>query len=314
MLAESVKFRGHRCFKNDWAGFDTIKPINVIIGRNNTGKSHLLDLAAAICEGKLNGRGWRYLCRSILDEGSLTRVFPENTSEGDLGGNYWRDHGLHFVGANVEWETDEQLNPAEPSFLDDFDPKSYRGERSTRARLAFVRQALQNVSHKLSGSLFRRLLADRDVHPEKPGNQLALGPDGHGATNIIRRYIVTSNPKYPREVIQSVLLKGLNTIFGKDGQFNEIQVKLHDEPNAGQSEGHWEVYLGEEKKGLIPLSSSGSGLKTVILVLLNLLVVPAIENKPKSNFAFGFEELENNLHPALLRRLFQFLENYAVNE
>ena len=65
---------------------------------------------------------------------------------------------------------------------------------------------------------------------------------------------------------------------------------------------------------MIPLSKSGSGLKTVILVLLNLLVVPEIETKEKSQFTFAFEELENNLHPALLRRLFQYLETYAVNE
>lgn len=29
---------------------------------------------------------------------------------------------------------------------------------------------------------------------------------------------------------------------------------------------------------------------------------------------FAFEELENNLHPALLRRLFQYIERYAVSE
>lgn len=69
---------------------------------------------------------------------------------------------------------------------------------------------------------------------------------------------------------------------------------------------------------MIPLSKSGSGLKTVFLVLLNLLVIPKIpnpqEHKNKSQFTFAFEELENNLHPALLRRLFQYLEDYAVNE
>jgi len=65
---------------------------------------------------------------------------------------------------------------------------------------------------------------------------------------------------------------------------------------------------------LIPLSKSGSGLKTVFLVLLNLLVVPKIEQKEKSLFTFAFEELENNLHPALLRRLFQYLEDYAIKE
>lgn len=56
MIADSIFFSGHRCFKKDWAGFDSIKPINVIIGRNNSGKSHLLDLADALCSGKLNGR------------------------------------------------------------------------------------------------------------------------------------------------------------------------------------------------------------------------------------------------------------------
>ena len=65
---------------------------------------------------------------------------------------------------------------------------------------------------------------------------------------------------------------------------------------------------------MIPLSKSGSGLKTVLLVLLNLLVIPKIEGKEKSNFVFAFEELENNLHPALLRRLFRYVEQYAVEE
>src|SRR6266496_500690 len=83
MIADSVSFRGHRCFKKEWAGFESTKPINVIIGRNNTGKSHLLDLAAALCEGKLEGRGWRYLFRGVLDEGSLKPFFQEHTSEGN---------------------------------------------------------------------------------------------------------------------------------------------------------------------------------------------------------------------------------------
>ena len=93
-----------------------------------------------------------------------------------------------------------------------------------------------------------------------------------------------------------------------------IQVKIHDDEEAPGPRGHWEVYLGERKKGLIPLSKSGSDLKTVLLVLLNLLVVPKIEDKEKSEFVFAFEELENNLHPALLRRLFQYLEDYALDE
>ena len=88
MKADSIYFKGYSCFKKDWAGFDEIKPINVIIGRNNSGKSHLLDLVEALCDGKLFDRGWDYRCRGVLDENSLQRVFSENTSEGTLGGNH----------------------------------------------------------------------------------------------------------------------------------------------------------------------------------------------------------------------------------
>jgi len=76
----------------------------------------------------------------------------------------------------------------------------------------------------------------------------------------------------------------------------------------------WEIYLGEEGKGLVPLSASGSGLKTVILTLLNLLVRPDFEKKDIANYIFSFEELENNLHPSLQRNLFSFLLDYAQSK
>ncbi len=93
-------------------------------------------------------------------------------------------------------------------------------------------------------------------------------------------------------------------------------MKEHDENGASDGGNRWEMYLGEPGKGLVPLSRSGSGLKTVLLVLLNLLVVPELgdDERDKSRFVFAFEELENNLHPALLRRLFQYLEQYALEE
>ncbi len=314
MLADSISFKGHRCFKTEWAGFASIKPINVIIGRNNTGKSHLLDLAEVLCTGEFQKRPWSFRCKGTLQERDLSGRFKKDTSGGELDGNFWNDHGRHFVGIEMTWETGEQATPTAFSFQKDFDHASPFGERSTTARLGLLAEIAKTVTHQLTGTSFRRLLADRDIRTEQPDNTMTLAADGTGATNIIRRYIVTSSPQFPREVIQRDLLAALNDIFGSDGHFTEIQVKFHDEALPGRHQGHWEVYLGEEKKGLIPLSSSGSGLKTVILVLLNLLVVPEIERKPKSKFTFAFEELENNLHPALLRRLFGFLERYAKNE
>ncbi len=313
MNIDSIHFKGHLCFQKKWAGFDTIKPINVIIGRNNSGKSHLLDLVEALCEGTLNDRGWQYRCSSVLDEESLRGGFLENHSGGRLGGNHWNDHGRHFVDIPITWEVNANGDISNEVFPNDFKSDFPYGEVPTNEQLLHIRQVLQNATHPFKEHSFCRLLADRDIKTEPQDINLTLGPDGSGASNIIRRFILTANEEFPREVIQRELLDALNSIFGNDGQFSEIQVQHHDE-TPGEKQDHWEVYLGEDKKGLIPLSKSGSGLKTILLVLLNLLVVPKIENRDKSDFVFAFEELENNLHPALLRRLFQYIEDYAINE
>ena len=320
MKADSIYFKGHSCFKKDWAGFDIIKPINVIIGRNNSGKSHLLDLVEALCDGKLLDRGWDYRCRGVLDKNSLKRVFSENTSAGALGGNHWNDHGRYFVNTEMTWEVLEN-EVSNVKFPDDFDIECgltthshLFSEHSVDARRSSIYEALSNVTHRLNGKSIRRLLADRDITPELADTKLELGSDGKLATDIIRQFLLTSNESLPRGIIENDLRDALDLIFEGDGQFSEIRVLFHDIGKDDQPKDHWEVYLSEETKGLIPLSKSGSGLKTVILVLLNLLVVPKIENKEKSQFTFAFEELENNLHPALLRRLFKYLEDYAVNE
>ena len=322
MKAGSIYFKGHSCFKNDWAGFDEIKPINVIIGRNNSGKSHLLDLVEALCDGKLFDREWDYRFGGVLEEESLKEVFSENSGAGDLiRGNHWSDHGQYFVNAEVTWEIIAN-EVSDIKFPDNFDlthPHSQYYQQHppsikqlSDARILRVKKALRDITHQLNGMAFRRLFADRDIKIELRDTTLGLGSDGEGATNIINRFITSE--KLPREVIQDELLSALNSIFGSDGQFSEIQVQIYDEAQEDTIKDHWEVYLGEETKGLIPLSESGSGLKTVFLVLLNLLVVPKIEGENKSQITFAFEELENNLHPALLRRLFQYLEDYAVNE
>ena len=317
MNIDSIHFKGHSCFQKEWAGFDTIKPINVIIGRNNSGKSHLLDLVEALCDGTLNSHGWQYRCSGVLDEESLRSKFLENHMDGALGGrNHWQAHGRHFVDIPITWEGDTNGDISNEVFPDDFELDSPYGESSTKARLSSIGQILhsENATHRFNGKSFRRLLADRDIKTEPQDINLTLGPNGNGASNIVRRFLLTANEELPGEVIKQELLDALNYIFGNDGEFLEIAVQVHDDGNSDGQQGYWEIYLGENKKGLISLSKSGSGLKTILLVLLNLLVVPKIENRHKSEFVFAFEELENNLHPALLRRLFQYIEEYAINE
>lgn len=256
MIADSIHFTGHHCFKTGWSGFDTVRPINVIIGRNNTGKSHLLDLVEAMCKAKQIGRGWRCKYSGLLDEDTLKSVFPPGQGGGDLRGRHWEDHGLHFLNQAVGWETDVSGVPKDVTFGAGFDHRSQFGKNSTDYRLAQIHNALRRVTHRLSNSQFLRLLADRDVRPEKQSKELALSPDGRGATNIVRRYLLTASLQYPREVIQVEVLNALNRVFAGDGHFTEIAVKVLDEITTDAHD--WEVYLGQDKKGLVALSSSGS--------------------------------------------------------
>lgn len=191
MIVDSIYFKGHTCFKNEWAGFDTIKPINVIIGRNNSGKSHLLDLVEALCMGGFKRRGWQYRCSGTLDEASLQDEFSSYIGSGELGGtNDWRDHGRHFVDAGVAWETGKSGDILELKFLDGFKPRTSFGDRSTRARIDRIKNIVSKRTHRLTGRVFRRLVADRDIATESSTKKLSLARNGRGATNIVRRYIV----------------------------------------------------------------------------------------------------------------------------
>ncbi len=61
------------------------------------------------------------------------------------------------------------------------------------------------------------------------------------------------------------------------------------------------------------LSKSGSGLKTILLTLINLYLIPELEEYKDKKIVYAFEELENNLHPAQQRKLFGYLYKYAEN-
>lgn len=327
MIADSVYFKGYRCFNDHWAGFEMTKPINVIIGRNNSGKSHLMDLVRVLCSNhlitnELANSGCRFKARGVLSESALKKVFPpEVNPAGVLGFNPWSFHGHHFVGVQVEWEFDDSEEPANIVYQEGFDPScgahstsSDKVKRIVNARNNAVRDLLKSASHKLSKTAFRELLSERDIRQEPANTELNLGPRGEGATNIVRRFMLSSNESLPRESIRTELRSALNDIFGRDGDFIEVQPIHHDDDTADAPRDHWEIFLNEDKKGLIPLTRSGSGLKTVLLVLLNLIAVPHVDRRRKSSFTFVFEELENNLHPAILRRLFKYLEDYAVRE
>lgn len=313
MKIDQVEFKGLACFQDSWATWGEHSPITLIIGRNNTGKSTLLDFVELTCQWTMDQHErptaklpCTVLFSGKLPEPELKKFFSPNSSShgssrNELTGNHWQAHGQFFANQTARWETTRRGS------VDRFLDFASEACAITPARENSLKAAVQQTRPPLDGKVFKRILADRDVAEEPAADRLELQANGRGATNIIRRYITASH--LPRDLVQTELRDALNEVFGDHGHFDEIAVQQLEDKG-----GNWEIFFGEKKKGLIPLSDSGSGLKTVILVLLNLIVLPAIENKPLNKYVFAFEELENNLHPGLYRRLLAYIEKFALEK
>lgn len=300
-----VKIKNYKSFGPEEQGYTGIRPINLIIGKNNTGKSTLLDLIDYAAQPKdlshLGHKGQRpeVTLTTNLTKDELSSVFQSNASGGPIGGSH-AAFGQQWAGQPLTWilEPGGKANGQNKQSFVSIDPPF------GRTNMQKYEQGLAaTVKNPFSAYTFKKLLADRDIVPERDKSDRTLNPNGDGTTNIFQHFI--NKAGLPGELVEETVLKDLNEILKPDANFTDLVVQqLEDE--------RWELHLEEAEKGRVPLSHTGSGVKTMLLVLAFLHLVPHIENKPLSSYLFGFEELENNLHPALQRRLLLYLRRVTV--
>jgi putative ATP-dependent endonuclease of the OLD family len=290
---KEISIGNYKCFSEDPQGFIAWGDVNLVIGRNNSGKSRLLDLVRYLCDSskiKIDAPSFISVVGE-LEEFDLARQFQNNYSGGEIAGNHW-DFGKRYIGRVIKYKYLGN-NVLSVDIIEGFDTK-------VRARFENVAKEIQSP---LAGKTFIHVAAERSIKPEVASKDW-IDPDGKGATAVIQRYLNDAN--LPSELVEVDLLRELNSIFEPDNRFTRILVQQH-------SNGEWEVYLEEEGKGRIPLSASGSGLQTVLLILLGLHTATVGEGRSKSDLVVAIEEPENNLHPALQRRLLSSLQEFAKN-
>ena len=173
-----------------------------------------------------------------------------------------------------------------------------------------VKTFFNRRSKPFEGYEFRRVLADRDLIKEKGlspvkggAPEIEVESNGLGFTRTV--VDICSRKGLDRDLIEVEMLSELNRVFRPDCNFTRVLVE------QGPDE-LWEVVLEEPNKGRVRLSDMGSGVKTVLLVLMFLIVLPRQQKTDVSKTIFAFEELENNLHPAVQRRLFAYLRSFAL--
>lgn len=298
----SINIKGIKCFTREGSGFFSFSPITFVIGRNNTGKSTVIDALQHLTRrhkkhsfGDIQRHGetalFEFLARPMPQQ--IARHFQDNVSGGGIPG-----------GSHRAYAQNEKLSSRE--FLWSLDTKTMEFKLDAgkskdcvpeSAAMELLGRCYQNP---LTWKWTLRVGAERDVKPELKGQERKLRGNGEGLTNLVRSFITSDD--LPRSAVEVDLLEDLNTIYKGDNEFSQIICQ------ENEGTGSWEIYLREDHKGDIRLSQSGSSLKTAFLVLAFLRLVPLIQDDSGlSDLIFCIEEPENNLHPALLRRLIEFL-------
>ena len=300
----SIKVKNYKCFGEQEQGFDKVYPFNVIIGKNNSGKSTLIDLMEfCINPRKAPLTSARQFPECIVeveisDEIVETTIDLYNQSQGVRNRAAWEKAIKEHVASQKIQRVTFQLGVT--GNIENLKPDVNFGQ--------FMDAFFQAFRFPFSGKTFKRINAERDILPDNFSSKSELGKDGSGATALVWRYLKLK--AYEQDVIKKLFLKELNKIINPDIEFVDIIVKEIEAVNDGaNSKG--EIQLENAEGGWVYLSKMGSGIKTIILLLLNLIVIPEFEGIDRDKYVWGFEELENNLHPSLQRRLFNYLLEYS---
>lgn len=292
MDVKKIDVLNYKCFSN--IHIDNIKPINIIIGKNNIGKSSVLDIVEGIYGSRTININTKIILTKEMDEDVISRVFQKSISGGTIGGNHY-EFGKKYIGQDISFIRKPDSSNQIPDDFEKYNPNLAINQIDYWSRVAH--------SIKIDSKVTKRILAERNIFPEDNDDNMIVDSNGNGITRIITNYLNRS--KYNENLVKHDLLQNLNKIMGGDANFKEIVTQQIDSVEGTK----WEIYLREEGKGRIPLSESGSGLKTILMVLVFTILIPNVEHKKISQYIFLFEELENNLHPSLQRRLLKYIEN-----
>lgn len=301
-----IIFENYKCFKNTTI-IENMKPINIVIGKNNIGKSSLLDIIEIMndIDKFWNNRSTKILIEKNLTDLDIEKEFRKDTYGGGIPASNHYEFGKNYIGENLRYEIYPKKYVSSVIFatkaVDDISQINAIFDKR-------YKKYWDNLASKISYNekITKRIYAERNIKPEKETIDMKVNGYGDGITSVINNYL--NKAKYDESKIRKQMLEKLNEIMGNDAHFTEITTQ---QVEYNKDDIKWEIYLREESKGRIALSKSGSGLKTILMLLVYTILLPDIEKKNLSDYIFLFEELENNLHPSLERRLLKYIEEVS---
>ena len=269
-MITSLKVANYKNIGDSFIGFDNIEKFNILIGRNNIGKSILLSVLHKLKNIYFYNDGVELFDDSTLIEYSIRiNDIPRELfgSDRPIGGfESYQAYGKSLLNKTIVYEYHMMDRLSHIKKLDDSLIKPF----GTQAIDNDIKKILEDLGQSELKSFTNnfnliKLNADRNLLPEMKSTSLKVDANGSGATNFIRAYL--HNSKYDFKVVEKEMLEALNKIVLPDEHFDRIMCQ----EIVSDDETKWEIHLVNEN-GRIPLSSSGSGLRTILLVLIKLFL------------------------------------------
>ncbi|MBI9020582.1 MAG: AAA family ATPase [Verrucomicrobia bacterium] len=338
ILDYSVKADDYKCFRGEPTGFEQFKQINLIIGKNNTGKSALLDLVeyATPASGSYESPARTINNVHPIGDTQITVTEPFNINK------FANAYSAPGNKRNDLFEPDDcalltDIIPSTPFTWSRKKTKRHENLQCSLFTKEILKEVYTSTPFNEHSTVFRqtinkmctlpfldfelfRLIADRDLQPEEKvsenssGTRVADFPliesNGNGVSLLYELF--KNQDPYVHQDKLSIIKDALQSIYGDDGKFSSITAMRYTEDNWKGQHPRWGVAIQEPNKAkYVTTEDSGSGLKTILLTLAFLHLLPSVKKTDLIKCIFCFEELENNLHPSVQRRLFKYLLDFT---
>ena len=214
VLFDAIRFAGYKSFPSDKnVDIPRLGYINLFIGKNNCGKSSVLDVIGSICQPDY---------RSQLDQKPETTLtgYRIRKEEIEKLNRRYSISGYYRMLTHVDellWKrlTTYGTYNGGSAFNEKYESEDNEGIQEPYARWDDIW-----LGNAPNNGYYAKISAERNIEPEYAIEKLQLFADGRGATNIIRSII--NNKNYDEQLVEVTLLEALNQIMGQDAQFNAL--------------------------------------------------------------------------------------------
>ena len=316
MFIKKIKVNNFKSFGESNNDLNDISNINVLIGRNNSGKSSILQALEIVFCPDSQTRNLQDLYLKLknklyhnLDTNNKPTVLIEFNMKYDELESIFGKGDKTYSNVNFKMSGKElcvilekekfvceiDLIKCLDNKIESFDSLRLSGECTlSKDQITAINSLITQNSNIIQQTLLKHTLkyipAVREIKRETGGYSYEFNPDGTNLTQTVRNYL--ENAEMDTKVISKNLNEILMEFFSNLGK-TRIQIqKIGD---------YYEIFIEVNDGNELPLSNFGTGYIEMIIYLSNLIL--DIDNYS----IICFEEPENNLHPQLQKELMDYL-------